>query len=229
MSVVESLTSWASPQREPGAPESTRPHLRALDAPAKVVRIPFVAVLGALLALGLLGLLVLNTAIQTQAKQLNSLQADATSLGYQKGELTTQVEQLRSASALEQRAHQLGLRPNPYPAFITLADGRILGNPVPVTGNELPDQKWSSWQQQQDAQEGARAQVAAEAKAKADAARKKAEELRKKRAEEAKKKAAAAKASVKPSAKPSATSSTANPARTNSSTKPSTAPTAGGR
>jgi hypothetical protein len=226
MSVVESLTSWASPQRDAGTRESARSHLRALDAPPKVVRIPFVAVLGALLALGLLGLLVLNTAIQTQAKELNSLQADATSLGYQKGELTTQVEQLRSASALEQRAYQLGLRPNPYPAFITLADGRILGHPVPVTGHELPDQKWSSWQQQQDAQEGARAQVAAEAKAKADAARKKAAELRKKRAEEAKKKADAAKAdaakaSANPNAKPSA--------KPSSSTKPSTSPTAGGR
>ncbi|MGJ6981048.1 hypothetical protein ACSDQ9_11065 [Aestuariimicrobium soli] len=223
MSVVETLTSWTQPDRVVGAPQGRgkdQRHLRPVEsAPATAARVPFVAVLGAVLVAGLLGLLVLNTAIQSQAKQLNSLQNEATALGYQQGELTTQVQQLRSASTLEQKAYALGLRPNPHPAFITLANGTIVGTPTPVTGKELPDQKWSSWQQQQTSQEAARAQVAAEAKRKADEARRKAEELKKKQAQEKKladekKKAEelkkAGSASAKPSTSTAPTATTGN-------------------
>lgn len=207
MSVVEALTSWAQPDK-PAGKQGGR-HLRPLEtAQVTGARIPFVAVLGAVLVAGLLGLLVLNTAIQSQAKELNSLQNQATALGYQQGELTTQVQQLRSASTLEQKAYALGLRPNPHPAFITLANGKIVGKASPVTGNELPDQKWSSWQTQQNAQEAARAKVAADAKRRADEARKKAEELKQKRALEQKQAELKKQAELRKqaaSAKPSAT------------------------
>lgn len=222
MSVVEALTSWATPTKPSGLPTRTNGrHLRPLEsAPAKAARVPFVAVLGALLALGLLGLLVLNTAIQSQARELNRLQNQSTALGYQQGELTTQVQQLRASSTLEQKAYALGLRPNPYPAFITLADGKIVGTPVPVTGSEMPDQRWTSWEQQQTAQEQARAKVAAEAKARADEQKRKAEEAKKKaeaekkRKEEEAKKKAAASASAKPSTstQPSSAQSTSTQA-----------------
>ena len=59
MSVVETLSSWANPQPSPRQRGS---HLRAVEpSPARAPRIPFVAVLGVVLALGLFGLLVSNT------------------------------------------------------------------------------------------------------------------------------------------------------------------------
>lgn len=137
-------------------------------------------------ALGMGGLVVMNTSIQSQAAELDELQQQATNLSYQQDLLTSQVHTLRSTVTLQQRAHELGMRPNPHPAFITLPDGKIVGNPTRVTGTELPDQRATDWKTAQQAQEDARAKVATEAAQKRrDAAAR--EQQRKQQAEQARK------------------------------------------
>ena len=40
---------------------------------------------------------------------------------------------------LARRASALGMRPNPYPAFLVMPKGKVIGKPRPVTGNEVPE------------------------------------------------------------------------------------------
>ena len=42
------------------------------------------------------------------------------------------------------RATELGMVPNPYPAFINLGDSSVTGDPTPVTGKEMPFLRGSS-------------------------------------------------------------------------------------
>ena len=197
--------------------------LRALPRPrVRVGRLPFLIVLLATLGLGLVGVLVLNTTIQGRSTELRTLQRQAASLSHEKAALTTEVQQLRSMTALEQRAYTLGMRPNPHPAFILLPEGRILGTPTAVTGAEFPTQRYRTPEQVLAEQTKARADYisaqAAAAKAKADAAAAKA----KAEAAEAKAKADAAKAKAD-AAKAKADAAKAKADRAAASAKP-TAP-----
>ena len=162
--------------------------------PARVSRFPFVLGLVALIALAMGGLVVVNTQIQTQAVELAALEREATNLGHQQAALEADVNQARSAANLEQQAHKLGMRPNPNPAFIVLPEGKILGTPTPVVGNELGDQVYLTWEQVVKIQEDARLQVVTDKQAAAEAARQKAAQdaAAKKAADEAAAKKAAA-------------------------------------
>ena len=57
-------------------------------------------------------------------------------LEYTAASLTTQLQARSSTSALALRASDLGMVPNPYPAFIRLSDGTIVGDPQPASGKE---------------------------------------------------------------------------------------------
>src|SRR4029453_4593332 len=39
---------------------------------------------------------------------------------------------------LARRASALGMRPNPYPAFLVIPSGKVIGKPTPVAGDEVP-------------------------------------------------------------------------------------------
>ena len=175
---------------------ATRRKLRVVPeaTPARVSRFPFVLGLVALIALAMGGLVVVNTQIQTQAVELAALEREATNLGHQQAALEADVNQARSAANLEQQAHKLGMRPNPNPAFIVLPEGKILGTPTPVVGNELGDQVYLTWEQVVKIQEDARLQVVTDKQAAAEAARQKAAQdaAAKKAADEAAAKKAAA-------------------------------------
>lgn len=186
------------------APRTKGPARRKLRplpevAPRQVARFPFILGVVALVALGMGGLVIMNTQIQTQASDLASLERKATNLSHQQAGLEAEVNILGSAANLEQEAHRLGLRPNPNPAFIVLPEGKILGTPTEVTGDELPHQVYLTWEQVVKQQEDARLQVVKDKQAAAEAAaKKKAEDEAKKKAEdEAKKKAEAEEAARK--------------------------------
>lgn len=109
-------------------------------APKRLSRVPFILVLALVLGIGMAGLLVLNTTIQDQSVRLRSLQVEATILGYKEASLQAQVDKLQSSTELAYRATELGMRPNPHPAFLEVPSGRIIGSPYAVTGNEIPTQ-----------------------------------------------------------------------------------------
>jgi hypothetical protein len=99
------------------------------DAP----RVPFAAFVLAVLGLGLVGLLVLNTSLQQGAFHARDLEARAERLTEQREALELHVAELRDPQRVAARAAELGMVPNPSPAFLRLRDGKVLGNPTPAT------------------------------------------------------------------------------------------------
>ena len=116
-----------------------RPRLRLVQAPtATVSTVGFVGIVALLVVAGLGVVMFVTTSVGAQSRELSALRAEATQLGYQSAALTSQLQRASSANALALRATELGMVPNPYPAFINLADGTVTGVPTKVTGDELP-------------------------------------------------------------------------------------------
>ena len=121
------------------APEKAAPRLSLVQTPAhSVSTLGFVAILVALIAVGLGGVMVVSTSVSAQSRELTTLRRQATELGYKSASLTSELQGVSSANALALRATGLGMVPNPYPAFINLADGSVTGVPTPVKGDEMP-------------------------------------------------------------------------------------------
>lgn len=91
-----------------------------------------------LLAGGLVGHLVLQTAIQQQAFQLAGLQDQADSLAAQQAILSAALEQQSTPEQLAWAAAGLGMVANPYTTYLDLATGQVSGIDRPVRGDELP-------------------------------------------------------------------------------------------
>lgn len=98
----------------------------------------FIVVIALLVVVGLAGIMIVTTQVGAQSKELSALRTQSTELGYTAAALTSELQQVSSANALALRASQLGMVPNPYPAFIHLSDGSVTGVPTNVTGDELP-------------------------------------------------------------------------------------------
>jgi hypothetical protein len=107
--------------------------------PSRLARLPFVLVLIAFFGLGMAGLLMLNTTLQSQAFQLRTLNRQATALAYDQAALQVQIDQLSAPAELARQASALGMRPNPHPAFLVLPSGKVAGKPKKVSGGEVPD------------------------------------------------------------------------------------------
>ena len=98
----------------------------------------FVLIVLAVIAVGLTGVLVTTTSIGAQSKELTELRAEADRLEYESAALGSEIETRASTSSLALRAADLGMVPNPYPAYVMLGTGEILGEPTKVTGREFP-------------------------------------------------------------------------------------------
>ncbi|MGH3384051.1 MAG: hypothetical protein ACRDO1_05695 [Nocardioidaceae bacterium] len=95
-------------------------------------RVPFAALVLAVLGIGLVGLLVLNTTLQHQAFYANSLEQRADGLAERKQSLEIGVDALRASGRVAREADRLGMVPNSSPAFLFLADGTVRGTPAPA-------------------------------------------------------------------------------------------------
>lgn len=116
-----------------------RSPLRLLPAHKPILSpLGFGLVIAVLVVFGLGGVMVVSTSVAVQSRELASLRREATELGYTSAALTTELQSKSSAASLALFASQLGMVPNPYPAFIRLSDGVILGKPTEVTGREMP-------------------------------------------------------------------------------------------
>jgi hypothetical protein len=113
--------------------------LRVVTQPvARLARFPFLLVLIGIFGLGMAGLLMLNTTLQSQAFQSRTLNRQATELAYAQADLENQLDALAAPQELARRASALGMRPNPFPAFLVLPSGKVVGEPTPVSGSEIP-------------------------------------------------------------------------------------------
>jgi cell division protein FtsB len=97
---------------------------------SRASRTPFVVVVLAVLAAGLVGLIIMSTVLQAQSFQAAKLDREATSLKTQQQSIAREVDRLQSPANVAQRAIAIGMVPNANPAFLRLADGKVLGKPV---------------------------------------------------------------------------------------------------
>jgi hypothetical protein len=157
---------------------TSRPPLHAVAEPARrLARFPFLLVLIGIFGIGMAGLLMLNTTLQSQAFESRTLNRQATELAYTQANLENHLAVLAAPQALAGRASQLGMRPNPFPAFLKLPSGKVVGRAIPVQGSEVPVLIVKT--PGQVAAEQAAKRARAEAKAAARAAKSEAEAKRK--------------------------------------------------
>lgn len=133
---------------QPGTAPDRRRRLRPVPTRRPPVsRVPFLLILGAVLALGMVGNLVLQTTLQEQAFQVRSLQKQATALSYQRSLLQSQIDEVSTAAGIAEKAKALGMAPNPYTTYVDQATGKVSGVNKPVTGSELPQVTYKTEQQ----------------------------------------------------------------------------------
>ncbi|MFE1322899.1 cell division protein FtsL [Kitasatospora phosalacinea] len=94
-------------------------------------RTPFAVLVVALLSAGLLGLLMLNTALNEGSFTLSRLKKQTTEATDQQQTLQQQIARQSAPDALEQQARALGMVPGGDPAFLN-PDGTVTGKAVPA-------------------------------------------------------------------------------------------------
>jgi len=187
-------------------PERRRPGLSPVPrAASSLATVPFVAVVAAVLALGMVGILVLTTALQNQAFVVQDRQHQAAVLATKVSGLQAAVADKRSVQSLAVAAQTLGMRPNPQAANLRLDDGDVIGKAAVVSGIEVPAVRYLNDEQ-------VAAQIAAMDKAEAD--RKAKAEADRKAKEEAKAAAAQAQAQADAQAQAGATTAGTQPGTT---------------
>ncbi len=103
---------------------------------ARAPRIPFVFLVVSVLAAGLIGLLLLNTALQRGAYTVTDLQQTSANLTLRQQNLEIEVAALQSPQRISERALRLGMVQNDSPAFLSLSTGKVIGVPAAgVAGN----------------------------------------------------------------------------------------------
>ncbi len=126
----------AAKPSQAGATE-TKPALAAVP-PARPSRMPFLVVVALIGAGGMAGMVMLQTAVQQQSFEVRHAQAKAAELGYKQAQLQGEVDLKTTPAELMRRASELGMRPNPYPVYIDLRNGQVVGVAKPVQGTEMP-------------------------------------------------------------------------------------------
>jgi hypothetical protein len=123
-------------QRRP----ATRPTTRRATPPVPVSapRAPFVVLVLALVAAGIVGLLLLNTAINTNAFTLSRLRDKQSTLDAREQQYKRDLADLESPGSLQAAATRMGLVPAGSTAFIRLPDGKVIGVPQPAPAASDP-------------------------------------------------------------------------------------------
>ncbi|MFF4955741.1 hypothetical protein [Streptomyces sp. NPDC001222] len=96
-------------------------------------RTPFVLLVVLLLGGGLIGLLVLNSALSEGAFKLDDLQRQTKNLTDEEQALQRDVDAYAAPDALQRRARELGMVPGGDPAFLN-PDGTVKGVPSAAAG-----------------------------------------------------------------------------------------------
>ncbi|PWI18930.1 hypothetical protein DI272_35875 [Streptomyces sp. Act143] len=94
----------------------------------QAARTPFVLLVVLLLGGGLIGLLVLNSALSEGSFKLDDLQKETKSLTDQEQALQRDIDAYSAPDALQRRARELGMVPGGDPAFLS-PDGTVKGVP----------------------------------------------------------------------------------------------------
>ncbi|MFM9631550.1 MULTISPECIES: septum formation initiator family protein [Streptomyces] len=96
--------------------------------PRQAARTPFVLLVVLLLGGGLIGLLVLNSALSEGSFEMDDLQKDTKSLTDEEQALQRDIDSYSAPDALQRRARELGMVPGGDPAFLD-PNGTVKGVP----------------------------------------------------------------------------------------------------
>ncbi|WP_229053582.1 hypothetical protein [Aeromicrobium sp. Leaf350] len=132
--VRSSARTAAAPTRDLSRAGAARERALRIVAPARARarRAPFVVVVVTMLSAGLVGLVVMSTALQDQAFELARLQSEAQSLEVQQQQLEYEADRLSNPASLAAAATALGMVPNATPVFLKPDTGEIIGVPTPA-------------------------------------------------------------------------------------------------
>lgn len=97
----------------------------------QAARTPFVLLVVLLLGGGLIGLLVLNSAVSEGSFELDDLRKETKSLTDEEQALQRDIDAYSAPDALQRRARELGMVPGGDPAFLD-PDGTVKGSPSPA-------------------------------------------------------------------------------------------------
>ncbi|MFE0799241.1 septum formation initiator family protein [Streptomyces sp. NPDC058812] len=97
----------------------------------QAARAPFVLLVVVLLGGGLIGLLVLNSAMSEGSFQLDDLKQRTKELTDEEQALQRDIDAYSAPRALQRRARELGMVPGGDPAFLA-PDGTVKGSPSPA-------------------------------------------------------------------------------------------------
>jgi len=115
-------------------PDRATPRLRVVTgAPPRRGGAAFGILCATLLAAGLIGLLVLNTALAQGSFTLQKLQATSDQLADAEDGLTQSLEVSKSPASLAMRASSMGMVPAQSAAFLRLSDGHVIGVAKPAS------------------------------------------------------------------------------------------------
>jgi hypothetical protein len=101
-------------------------------------RTPFVLLVLVLVGAGLVGLLLLNTAINENAFRLHSVQKRQDALDLREQQLKRDIEKVKAPGTLTAAARRQGLVPAGQPAYIYLPSGKVVGTPTPARASNPP-------------------------------------------------------------------------------------------
>jgi len=102
-------------------------------------RTPFLMLVVAVLATGLVGLLLLNTSMERGAYQVTALRNESDALSIEQQALQLRVAALQDPQEVAEKALQLGMVQNLSPAFLSLATGQVIGHSVPGAAGAQAD------------------------------------------------------------------------------------------
>lgn len=109
-------------------PTRQAPRLRVVTgAPLQRGSAVLVVICATLLATGLIGLLLLNTALAQGSFTLHDLRTTSDQLTDAKGALSQSLDESKSPANLAKRALSMGMVPAQSAAFLRLSDGKVIG------------------------------------------------------------------------------------------------------
>lgn len=108
-----------------------RPRLTLVSKPVpRAARLPFLLFVMVVLVSGLIGLLLLNTALQRGAYTATELRQTSAALEMERQVLDRKVGELQDPQRVALQALQLGMVQNDSPAFLSLASESVIGKPT---------------------------------------------------------------------------------------------------
>jgi hypothetical protein len=122
--------------RAPRLAEAAVERARLTLVPARTrraARAPFAVLVFAILAAGVVGLLMFNTHMQQGSFYATRLQQHAADLTARQQALDMQLERLRAPQRLAAAGKALGMVAPGVPAFVELSDGSVVGTPTPAS------------------------------------------------------------------------------------------------